>query len=227
MKSDVCTSTTRVTRWVWLAFVMLVISVLYGIIVTDEGSGLFANQTPAASDGVKTVPSQAQPGQTSSSIDNKTPERDLLADEARMKRMEDAIRDIQVTGDKTESRIYFVKETGYQIISLVKIAVAVLILIAAGIPLVIWVFTRRGLLDFSGHSSKVSDALVEVEERQAKLAGIFKDLQDEIEILNASSAPDLKRLVERAKQYIEQNEKDLGRINPVSTDSAKEGALRQ
>jgi hypothetical protein len=209
----------KLTRCLWPAVVLLVISVLYGIMAGHEGNGPFASETPAAA--------LAQPGQASLSSDDKTPERALSVDETRMKRIEDTIRDIQVTGQKAESRTYFVKETGYQIINLIRIAVGILILIAAGVPLVIWIFTRRGLLDFSGHSSRMSDALVEVEERQAKLVSIFKDLQDEIEILNASSAPDLKRLVERASQYIEQNEKDLGRINPVGSDSGKEGGLKQ
>jgi hypothetical protein len=227
MKLNICTSMRRLTRWVRLAFVLLVISVLYVTMVADNRSGPFADETSTASEGVRTVPSQAQPDQASLSNDSKTPERGLSTEEPRMKRIEDAIRDIQVTGEKAESRTYYVKMIGYEIIDLVKVAIAILILIAAGIPLAIWVFTRRGLLDFSGHSSRVAAALVEVEERQTKLVSIFKDLQDEIEILNASSAPDLKKLVERARQYIEQNERDLDRINPVNSDSVKEGVLRQ
>jgi hypothetical protein len=48
-----------------------------------------------------------------------------------------------------------------------------------------------------------------VEERQAKLANILKEIQSEVDYLHTMSVPDLKGLIAQAEKYLEQNERDL------------------
>jgi len=89
--------------------------------------------------------------------------------------------------------------------------VVVLILIAVVFPLTIWMMSRRRLEGLSGLSSEIAATLVVVEERQAKLANILREIQGEIDFLHTMSVPDLKNLIQQAESYLEQNEKDLGR----------------
>ncbi len=51
--------------------------------------------------------------------------------------------------------------------------------------------------------------LLLVEERQAKLANLLREIQVEIDYMENMSAPDLKKLIEQAEKYLKQNEKDL------------------
>ncbi len=133
---------------------------------------------------------------------------------------------LKEAAERADERTRIIKIMTRELIDLMKFVVIILLVIALGFPLGIWWLGRKRLLDFSGRSSGLASALVEVEERQAKLLGIFKDLQDEMEFLNVASAPDLKGLVERAKLYIENNEGDLNRIRN-SKFTSKEVGLKQ
>lgn len=153
------------------------------------------------------VPSKATKEQTTSpSTGNKlapamSPEADV--DQLNM------LKSIKATGEAAESRSYETKRMARELIGYVRIMVAVLIVIAVGFPLAIWLISRRRLLGLSGLSSEVTATLVLVEERQAKLANILKDIQNEIDYVHTMSVPDLKNLIQQAEAYLKQNEKDL------------------
>jgi molecular chaperone DnaK (HSP70) len=89
--------------------------------------------------------------------------------------------------------------------------VVVLILIAVVFPITIWLMSRKRLLGLSGLSTEVTATLLIVEERQAKLANILKEIQEEIDYMHTMSAADLKKLIEQAEKYLKQNEIDLER----------------
>jgi hypothetical protein len=91
----------------------------------------------------------------------------------------------------------------------VKVIAVILGCIAVGFPLTVWLMSRKRILGLSGLSDEVSSTLVLVEERQAKLANILREIQSEIDYLHTMSAPDLKNLIQQAENYLKQNETDL------------------
>jgi hypothetical protein len=105
--------------------------------------------------------------------------------------------------------------------------VVVLVIIAVGFPFMVWLLSRKRILGLSGLSQEVAATLVVVEERQSKLAAILKDMQIEMDYLQAKPSPDLIHMMDQARQYLEQNEKDLAKIrgekppDPGKQDSPK------
>ena len=69
--------------------------------------------------------------------------------------------------------------------------------------------SRKRILGLSGLSTEVAATLLVIEERQAKLANILKEIQGEIDYLHTMSVPDLKNLIQQAESYLKQNEEDL------------------
>lgn len=138
----------------------------------------------------------------------------------KLEKIEDTLEFIKTTGEKAESRSYFNKMMSLELIHYVKIMVAVLIVIAVAFPLTIWLMSRRRLLGFSGLSTEVTATLRLVEERQAKLANIFKEIQEETDYMHTMSATDLKKLIDQAERYLKQNEKDLEHTG-LHTDTRK------
>lgn len=136
------------------------------------------------------------------------PERPLTTEE-RVRAIEQVLRQVKKTGERAEIRSYQNKMMGRELVRLVRWAVVVLVVIAAGFPVIIWLLSRKRILGLSSLSSEVAATLVVVEERQAKLANILKDLQGEIDYVHSMSVPDLKKLIDQAEKYIDQNEKDL------------------
>jgi len=130
------------------------------------------------------------------------------------------LADLAETIRKAESRSLENKQMARELIGYVKIMVVVLIVIAIGFPLAIWLLSRRRLIGLSGLSSEVAATLVLVEERQAKLANVLRDIQNEVDYLHTLSVPDLKNLIQQAEIYLQQNEKDLNKVG--STRSARE-----
>ncbi|MEW6533510.1 MAG: hypothetical protein AB1473_21960 [Thermodesulfobacteriota bacterium] len=122
---------------------------------------------------------------------------------------------------KTESRTYDTKLMGMELITLLWVAIVVLVFIALSFPLSLWLLSKWRLIGLSGLSSEVAATLVLVEERQAKLVNILKDIQGEIDYLHTMSVPDLKKLVEQAEKYIEQNERDLAGAGVPRTNKPK------
>lgn len=136
-------------------------------------------------------------GQVTAAQPTPTPEEHKLTTEERIQRAEERSLDI-----KLMSR---------ELIRYVKLMVVVLIAIAVGFPLTIWLLSKKRLLGLSGLSQEVSATLLSIEERQAKLANILKELQQEIDYVHSMSVPDLKNLIQQAERYLEQNEADLNR----------------
>ena len=156
---------------------------------------------------------------TQSSVGDVTPDalpsRELSPDE-RIEKIEEALNSIKKTGEKSEERSYFNKMVSLELISYVKLMVIVLIIIAVVFPLTIWLMSRRRLLGLSGLSTEVTATLLLIEERQAKLANILKEIQGEIDYMETLSAPDLRKLIDQAEKYLKQNEKDLERAGSKS-----------
>lgn len=132
-----------------------------------------------------------------------------LTAEQRLSQMEETLRSIQVTGERSEVRSYENKMMGREMIRWVKWVVAVLVGIGVGFPILLYVLSRRRVLGSSPFSPDIADTLVAVEERQAKLANILREIQGEIDYLHSMSVPDLKKLIDQAEKYIKQNEKEL------------------
>ncbi len=129
--------------------------------------------------------------------------------EKRIEKIEQTLESIRVTGEKAEDRSYFNKLMSMELIRYVRIMVIVLIVIAILFPLTLWLLSRKRLIALSGLSDEVTATLLLVEERQAKLANLLREIQTEIDYMDNMSAPDLKKLIEQAEKYLKQNEKDL------------------
>jgi hypothetical protein len=135
----------------------------------------------------------------------------IAALEARLTKMESTLNDVKATGEKAEIRSYYNKMASRELIRFVKGILVALIVIAVSFPLAIWLISRRRLLGLSGLSDEAAATLLVIEERQAKLTGILKEIQSEVEYLHSMSGPDLKNLLEQAEKYLEQNKRDLER----------------
>lgn len=130
-------------------------------------------------------------------------------DEDRISRIERTLESIKQTGEKAEQRSYTNKVVGAELIRYVKLMVLILVLIALGFPLSLWLLSKRRLVGLSGLSDEVTATLLVVEERQAKLTHILKEIQSEVDYLHSMSVPDLKNLIQQAETYLKQSEEDL------------------
>jgi hypothetical protein len=137
------------------------------------------------------------------------PTSQALSQEERIARIEETLESIKVTGEKAEDRSYFNKMMSMELVRYVRIMVGVLVAIAVLFPLTLWLLSKKRLIGLSGLSSEVTATLLVVEERQAKLANLLKEIQQEIDYIQNMSAPDLKKLIEQAEKYLKQNERDL------------------
>jgi hypothetical protein len=154
------------------------------------------------------------PRKTETSIAAQTPEEEALVQskvtqEARIEEIEKTLQSIKATGEKAEERSYFNKMLGAELIKYIRLMVIALIVIAVGFPVIIWLLSRKRILGLSGLSTEVAATLLVIEERQAKLANILKEIQGEIDYLHTMSVPDLKNLIQQAESYLKQNEEDL------------------
>lgn len=129
--------------------------------------------------------------------------------EERTAELEKTLEAIRVASEKSEERSYTNKMMGREMIGYVRVVVVILAFIAVAFPLSIWLLSRRRLIGLSGLSSEVTATLLVVEERQAKLASILKEIQSEVDYLHTMSVPDLKNLIQQAEHYLKQNETDL------------------
>ncbi len=163
-----------------------------------------AQETPALS-----VPSKSEATMSAQATPEVAPATSTLTQEERIELIEKSLRAIKDTGQNLDSRSYFTKMIGIEMIGYVRLMVIALIVIAIGFPVTIWLLSRRRILGLSGLSTEVTATLLVVEERQAKLANILKEIQGEIDYLHTMSVPDLKNLIQQAESYIKQNEQDL------------------
>ena len=130
-----------------------------------------------------------------------------IALDDRIAMIEKTLAEIRRTGAMAEMRSLQNKLMARELIRYVRVVVFVLVALAIVFPFCFWLLSRRGL----NGQSQMASTLLAVEERQAKLTNIFKELQDEIDVLHTLSAPDLKKLIAQAEKYLEQNEADLGK----------------
>lgn len=141
--------------------------------------------------------------------------------EERLARIERTLVLIEETVKKAEDRSFYNKMASREIVGYVKLTVVVLAIIAAIFPLTIWFLSRRRILGLSGLSSEMAATLLLVEERQAKLAALLKEMQSEIDYLHSVPSPDLKNLVHQAEGLVRKNEADLKKIRDSHKETGK------
>lgn len=129
--------------------------------------------------------------------------------EQRLKKIEQTMQSIKATGEKAEDRSYFNKMISLEVIRYLRLMVIMLVVIAVIFPLAIWILGRKKILNFSGSSAELAETLIQVEERQAKLANILKEIQGEVDYLHTMSTPDLKNLIQQAENYLKLSQQEL------------------
>ncbi len=133
----------------------------------------------------------------------------VLTTEEYIRQLEKMLLDMKETGEKNETRSFYIKMVTYELIVYLRWIVVALLAIALVFPVTIWLMSRKRILGLSGFSDELATTLLTVEERQAKLANILKEIQSEVDYLHTMSVPDLKGLIAQAEKYLEQNERDL------------------
>lgn len=141
--------------------------------------------------------------------------------ENRFERIDKTLESIKVTGEKAEDRSYFNKMASTEVIKYLKLMVLLLVLIALGFPLAIWLLNRSSYFKSSDRSQDLAETLITIEERQVKLANILKEIQGEIDYLHTMSAPDLKNLIQQAENYLKLNESDLQKAGSKQEPESK------
>jgi hypothetical protein len=162
-----------------------------------------------AKDGTDGGPAVTDQGTAARAPESENKTGSAVSQEERIEQMEKKLDLIWRATDKAEDRTYFIKMMGGRLVGYVQVAVVALVIIAVAFPLAIWLISRKRILGLSGLSSEVVATLLVIEERQAKLANILKEIQGEIDYLHTMSVPDLKNLIQQAENYLKQNEIDL------------------
>jgi len=162
----------------------------------------------------QTIPASTTDVPPASATTSLTGEADLkgakvLTTEEYIRQLEKMLLDMKETGEKNESRSFYIKMVTYELIAYLRWIVVALLAIALVFPVTIWLMSRKRILGLSGFSDELATTLLTVEERQAKLANILKEIQSEVDYLHTMSVPDLKGLIAQAEKYLEQNERDL------------------
>ncbi len=162
----------------------------------------------------QTIPASTTDVPSASAKTSLTGEADLkgakvLTTEEYIRQLEKMLLDMKETGEKNESRSFYIKMVTYELIAYLRWIVVALLAIALVFPVTIWLMSRKRILGLSGFSDELATTLLTVEERQAKLANILKEIQSEVDYLHTMSVPDLKGLIAQAEKYLEQNERDL------------------
>ncbi len=157
-----------------------------------------------------------------------TQEQRIEMMEKMLQNIKETSQNIQETSGKAEARSYYNKLKSNELVTYMRIIAIILIVIAIGFPLTLWLLSRRRLIGLSGLSSEITATLLVVEERQAKLANILRDIQSEVDYLHTMSVPDLKNLISQAENYLKQNENDLQQtgLSRKMEKPIKEGASK-
>lgn len=193
--------------------VTVILSVFCALVVGSAFAQGGASSGPASSAVTPSDPDAAKPAPGLSSDER------IVAIEQRLMKVQDNV-------DKAELRSLQNKIMAIELIRWVKWIVAVLLVIAISFPFTLWFLSKKRLIGLSGLSDEVSSTLVLVEERQAKLAVILKEVQSELDYVHNMSVPDLKNLIDQAEKYIQQNEKDLDRTRAQPTGPQRAAAPR-
>ncbi|MFH0960355.1 MAG: hypothetical protein V1897_16810, partial [Pseudomonadota bacterium] len=82
--------------------------------------------------------------------------------ENRFEKIEKTLESIKVTGEKAEDRSYFNKLASFEVFKYLKVMVALLILIALGFPLAIWLITKSSSFQASARSQDLAETLLTV-----------------------------------------------------------------
>ena len=182
----------------------LVCSVLLAALWLLIFASAFAQTVPESTAG---VPSKSATISPNAETDGKAGQ--VITTEERVTRLEEMLLDMTKATKATESRAIYIKMVTYELIAYLRWIVVALLAIALVFPLTIWLMSRKRILGLSGLSDELAGTLLTVEERQAKLANILKEIQGEVDYLHTMSVPDLKGLIAQAERYLEQNEQDL------------------
>lgn len=176
---------------------LLVTVTIYQIIVSAPISALAAEEASSIS---------GKAGTSASALSNEQMEN-------RLNKIEQTLYSIKVTGEKAEDRSYFNKMISVEVIRYLRLMVIMLVVIAIVFPLAIWILGRKRMLNFSGSSVELAETLVQVEERQAKLAHILKEIQSEVDYLHTMSTPDLQNLIKQAENYLKLSQQELDKTS--------------
>ncbi|MFH0824618.1 MAG: hypothetical protein V2B18_17830 [Pseudomonadota bacterium] len=204
-------------------FLFLVLTIIHGIMSGSDHPMLFAGEVSAsqqitASQAAQPASGGAPPEQVGQSRAGSDP---------RLNKIEELVAQIKTTGERAESRTYHIKQVGSEVIRLVEMAVIVLVVIAAAFPIAIWLLSRKTKGTLQGLSPEMEQTLTEVEERQARLVRVLKELQNEIDYVHSMSVPELNDLVKRAEEDLQLNEKDLTNVGLAKTAAGTTVPLRQ
>jgi hypothetical protein len=180
-----------------LLLAVILLCVFQGSTMAKQSSAL----TGSGDGGVVSVESKDQPTDSSGAV------------EIRFAEIEKLLQDMKITLGKAERRSLENKLMNFAVVAWVKAVFIALIIIAVSFPITIWLISRKRLMGLPGLSDEVAATIVVVEERQAKLVSILKEIQSEVEYLQSSAGPDLKNLLEQAEKYLQQNKRDLERID--------------
>jgi hypothetical protein len=131
--------------------------------------------------------------------------------EERIANIENTLESIKIAGEKTEGRSRTTKMIGGELTKYVKLMLGILVVIALGFPLSLWLVSRNRPAGLSDLSEEVIATLLMVEDRQGTLINVLKELQSEIDYVHGMAVTDLKRLVQQAEILLMQNEADLER----------------
>ena len=176
---------------------LLVTVTIYQIVVSAPILALAAEEASSIS---------GKAGTSASALSNEQMEN-------RLNKIEQTLYSIKVTGEKDEDRSYFNKMISVEVIRYLRLMVIMLVVIAIVFPLAIWILGRKRMLNFSGSSVELAETLVQVEERQAKLAHILKEIQSEVDYLHTMSTPDLQNLIKQAENYLKLSQQELDKTS--------------
>lgn len=176
---------------------LLVTVTIYQIVVSAPILALAAEEASSIS---------GKAGTSASALSNEQMEN-------RLNKIEQTLYSIKVTGEKAEDRSYFNKMISVEVIRYLRLMVIMLVVIAIVFPLAIWILGRKRMLNFSGSSVELAETLVQVEERQAKLAHILKEIQSEVDYLHTMSTPDLQNLIKQAENYLKLSQQELDKTS--------------
>lgn len=208
-------NTSRIERSVGIAAVLIVILAVVTFVSQEAvPSDLGLGETMLLA---QAAGQNAPAGQAESQTAGEAPSDVVNADEAAKK--------LQKLVVQAEIRTYEIKMMARQLIRLTQWVIGILGVIAIVSMVSLWIGRQRAI-PRSDLSAEITSTLVAVEERQAKLTNILKEIQQEIDYVHSMSVPDLKKLIEQAERYIEQNEKDLGRTAAARKEAGKGEAAK-
>jgi len=195
----------------------LVLMIVAFSLVTATGK-LSAEQATEPQPISQKQPSDLTGGATSSDMDIILKKQVNLASdldrvEATVKKIGEVQSVMQDWLRRAESRSFTNKLQGRTAVRLLVAVVITLGFIAIGFPaLFIWYNSRR-LKRMSAMSSDIASTLVLVQERQVKLGDTLRELQDELDYIPVSSAPDFAKLLKEAEQSLNDASRKLDTIN--------------